>query len=210
MASGFRDIDVRTAAKNQLLAHARRCPDTLVVDELGVAHGAARVDIAVINGHIRGLEIKADTDTLERLPRQVEAYGRVVDCATLIAAERHVAAALPLLPDWWGVVSVHRCANGAVGFRRLRPERVNRALDPMTLTRLLWRSEAVMLLTNLGGDENALGRLRRADLYAELVGATSISQLRGLVRAALKARGNWRDRTRPSSYDGSSRPIATR
>ena len=47
--------------------------------------GAARVDIAVINGHIRGVEIKAEADSLERLPRQVEAYGRVVDRATLIA-----------------------------------------------------------------------------------------------------------------------------
>ena len=35
----------------------------------------------MINGHIRGVEIKAEADTLDRLPRQVAAYGEVVDKA---------------------------------------------------------------------------------------------------------------------------------
>ena len=100
MRPRLKDADLRTAALGRLLAHAASAPDTLVVNELGLAHGASRVDIAVINGHIRGVEIKAEADSLERLPRQVEAYGRVVDRATLIADERHLPAALSLLPDW--------------------------------------------------------------------------------------------------------------
>lgn len=208
MRTRLRDSDVRTAAKARLLGAARRCPDTLVIDELGLEHGASRVDIAVINGHIRGLEIKAEADTLERLPRQIEAYGRVVDKATLVAAERHVAAALELLPDWWGVISVARGRTGGITFRRLRAERINPGLDGFTLVRLLWRSEAIAVLAALGREEKALKRLRRADLYAAMVAAMSKTRLRATVRLTLKARENWRDRARPSSYDGSSPPSA--
>lgn len=208
MATRFRDMDVRAAAKSQLLRHARGCADTLVIDELGIEHGASRVDIAVIKGHIRGLEIKADADTLERLPRQVEAYGRVVDRATLIAAERHIASAMDLLPEWWGVISVVRCANGAVAFRRVRAERANREIDKLTLARLLWRREVIDLLAGLGHDAKPLERRRRPELYADLAGVVSLARLRKIVRDTLKERKNWRDRVRPSSYDGSSPPTA--
>lgn len=209
MATRFRDIDVRTAAKSQLLRHARGCSHTLVIDELGLEHGASRVDIAVINGHIRGLEIKAEADKLDRLPRQVEAYGKVVDRATLIADQRHLPCALDLIPAWWGVVSVTRCANGAVTFRRLRPERANPAIDRLTLARLLWRREVIDLLVGLGREEKALVRQRRTELYRDLIEALPLTRLRFIVRETLKARGNWRDRAQPSSYDGSSPPSAT-
>jgi hypothetical protein len=207
MSKALKDIDLRRAAHHRLLVHARRCPDTLVVDELGLEHGASRVDIAVINGHIRGLEIKAEADTLERLPRQVLAYGKVVDRATLIAAERHVATATELLPSWWGIIAVHRAANGAIQFRRLRAERANRNLDALTLVRLLWRTEVVDILRTLGCDERTL-RSPRMILYPALVAAVSKTRLRSIVRTTLKARERWRDRAPPLQYDGLSRPTA--
>src|SRR6266478_8085933 len=84
MSERLRDADLRVAALQRLLAHAQQCADTLVLQELGLAHGASRVDIAVINGHIRGVEIKAEADSLDRLPRQVEAYGQVVDRKSVV------------------------------------------------------------------------------------------------------------------------------
>lgn len=207
MSTTLKDMDVRRAAHQRLLGHARRCPDTLVVDELGLEHGASRVDIAVINGHIRGLEIKAEADTLERLPRQVIAYGKVVDRATLIAAERHVVAAIKLLPSWWGIVAVSRATNGAVQFRRLRPERANRELDALTLVRLLWRTEVVEVLRALGYDERTL-KSPRAILYPALVASVSQTRLRAIVRETLKAREGWRGRVQPSLYAGSCPPNA--
>ncbi len=193
----LKDADLRAAAMGRLLAHAASAPDTLIVNELGLAHGASRVDIAVINGHIRGLEIKAEADSLDRLPRQVEAYGRVVDRATLIADERHLPAALSLLPDWWGVVSARRAANGAVVFRRLRAERTNRSTDPMTVARLLWRDEVRAILERHDCEARLL-RAPRAVLYAELVALYPKTRLADLVRRTLKDRGNWRDRPRPA------------
>jgi hypothetical protein len=156
MGPQLKDIDVREAIHRQLLRHARACPDTLVIDELGLAHGACRVDIAVINGHIRGVEIKAEADDLSRLPRQIAAYGNVVDFATLVVADCHLAQAFDLLPQWWGVVSSKRSGTGAVSFSRHRPERYNRSVDPMTIARLLWRPEVVDLLRARGYGEVAL------------------------------------------------------
>lgn len=193
MADRLRDSDLRGAAVHRLLAHARKSEDTLVLHELGLNHGASRVDIAVINGHIRGVEIKAEADTLDRLPGQVAAYGQVVDRATLIASERHLPAALHLLPEWWGVISARRAANGAVVFRRLREERVNRQTDAVSLARLMWRDEVHAVLSGMGCNSRLL-RAPRAVLYAELAERMPKARLAELVRATLKARTSWRDR----------------
>lgn len=122
---------MRRAAYQRLLTHACRCPDTLVIDEFGLDHGACRIDIAVINGHLRGIEIKAEADALARLPRQVAAYGAVMDKASLIVTEKHYDAALAQLPAWWGVILTQRTASGGAAFRRIRPERANREAQPL-------------------------------------------------------------------------------
>lgn len=196
MSERLRDADLRAAALQRLFAHAQRCSNTLVLQELGLSHGTARVDIAVINGHIRGIEIKAEADSLERLPRQVEVYGQVVDRATLIASERHLPAALELLPAWWGVVAARRAANGAVVFRRLREERVNRDIDAVSLARLMWRDEAHDVLAAMGCEPHLL-RAPRSVLYTELARRMPKTRLAALVRSTLKSRTNWRDRPQP-------------
>jgi hypothetical protein len=145
---------------------------------------------------------------LLRLPRQVVAYGKVVDRATLIAAERHVTAATGLLPSWWGIVAASRAANGSVRFRRLRAERANPDLDGLTLVRLLWRTEVVELLRDIGCDARTL-RAPRAILYPALVDAVPKTRLRAIVRTTLKGRARWRDHAAPSRYDGSCLPSAT-
>lgn len=189
----LRDSDVRQAAYRRLLTHARTCPDTLVIDELGLNHGSCRIDIAVINGHIRGVEIKAEADTLERLPRQVAAYGEVVDKALLIVDPKHLASAMTMVPDWWGIIVAERGTTQGVRFRRVRPERANKGIDPLTLARLLWRPEAQAILRSLGVSEREL-RAPRATLYKMLVDRLPLRRLSQTVRETLKARTLWRDR----------------
>lgn len=196
MGSRIRDNEVRAAAHATLLKRARACPNTIVIDEFGVDHGACRVDIAVINGHIRGMEIKADADVLDRLPGQIQAYGTVVDRATLIAAPRHIERALRMLPDWWGMIVADRHASGKIGFRTVRAERANRKVDPLTLARLLWRPEAAAILRELGFAEKLLRRPRE-ELYHELVRAMPARLLAARVRGTLKARAIWQDRREP-------------
>lgn len=190
----LRDSDVRQAAYRRLLTHAQACPDTLVIDELGLDHGSCRIDIAVINGHIRGVEIKAEADTLERLPRQVTAYGEVVDKALLIVAPKHLDLATTMVPDWWGIMVAERGAGQAVKFRRVRPERSNKAIDPLVLARLLWRPEAQAVLRGLGVIEREL-RVPRETLYRMLAERLPLRRLARTVRETLKGRTTWRDRS---------------
>ncbi len=190
----LRDSDVRQAAYRQLLTHAQACPDTLVIDELGLDHGSCRIDIAVINGHIRGVEIKAEADTLDRLPRQVAAYGEVVDKALLIVDPKHLASAMTIVPDWWGIMVAERGTTQGVRFRRVRAERANKGIDPLVLARLLWRPEAQALLRGLGVSEREL-RAPRSTLYQMLVDRMPLRKLARTVRQTLKARTTWRDRS---------------
>jgi hypothetical protein len=196
MRGRLNDTDVREGAYRRLLAHASACPNTRIVDELGLGHGACRVDIAVINGHIRGLEIKSDLDVLDRLPHQVAAYGKVVDKATLLVAPRHLDAAMTILPDWWGVMVVEPSPT-SVRFRKVRSERANRGVDPMMVARLLWHPEAAGLLRSMGKPESFLRRPRE-NLYRELVALVPRRELAHHVREILKAREGWRDRRPPS------------
>jgi hypothetical protein len=188
----LRDSDVRHAAYRRLLTRAHACPDTLVIDELGLDHGSCRIDIAVINGHIRGVEIKAEADTLDRLPRQVAAYGEVVDKALLIVDPKHLASAMTIVPDWWGIMVAERGTTQGVRFRRVRSERANKGIDPLVLARLLWRPEVQALLRELGVPERDL-RAPREELYQRLVSLMSLRKLSGAVRTALKSRTTWRD-----------------
>lgn len=191
MSEQLRDLDVRQAAYTRLLHHAQRHPDTLVVNELGLDHGSCRIDVAVINGSIRAFEIKAEADTLSRLPHQVAAYGQVVNRATLIVAPRHLEAATAIVPSWWGIVTAQRGSRSGVVFRRVRADLANRNTDPMMLARLLWRPEAVGLLRGLGHSESSL-RKPREILYGYLTKDLSRRALASAVCAALKRRVSWR------------------
>lgn len=206
-AKPFNDGDVRKAAHEKLLAHAKERDDTIVIDELGLHNGACRVDIAVVNGHIRGIEIKAEADNLNRLASQVSAYGTVVDTATLIVAKRHLDAALKALPEWWGIIVATRCANHSIRFNRVRSDRVNRHVEPLKLLRLIWRTEAVELLAALKPGLNA-SSWNRDQLYAEIARILPKTRLRAEVRRILKARGNWRDRRQSLLYADSYPPSA--
>ena len=100
----MRDPDLRDAVKHVLLAPFYSDPDTLIVEELSLRHGAGRIDIAVILGELHGYELKSDQDTLRRLPKQVAVYNSVLDRITLVVTPQHVAQATEMIPEWWDIM----------------------------------------------------------------------------------------------------------
>lgn len=94
------DSIIRSAITAQLRAQFGDDPDSLIIEELGLCHGSARVDVAVINGCIHGIEIKSDCDKLDRLPRQIRVYSSVLDEVTLVVAPRLSAKALAMIPGY--------------------------------------------------------------------------------------------------------------
>ncbi len=154
-----------------------------MLDELDLC-GLTRVDVAVVNGHLTGYEIKGSTDSLRRLPGQVAAYSQVLDFAELVVAENHYARALDLLPDWWGV----RVASGAdhVHLDGVRPSQMNDSVDPGALVQLLWREEALSELTARGLDRGFRSRSRWI-LWERLAAEVPLEELKTAVRAGSRA-----------------------
>src|SRR5713226_6200533 len=78
----MKDSQIRDALKSDLLARYSQDPDTVIIDELGLRHGASRIDVVVVNGNLHGFELKSDRDTLKRLPRQTGIYNSILDFVT--------------------------------------------------------------------------------------------------------------------------------
>lgn len=184
------DKDIRVALRQFVRHEHAGVSDTLFLEEFALYGGETRADLAALNGVLHGYEIKSDLDTLDRLPRQVDAYNAVFERATLVGAECHLMEVYPIIPPWWGIIRA-RSTQAGILLTRLRQSRPNPAPKPQAIAALLWRQEALDILTLLG---LATGMRSKpmADLIEQLAGAVTPERLSELVRQALRARGDWR------------------
>jgi|ERR1043166_4228902 hypothetical protein len=186
----MRDRDIRTALREELKNAYRDDVGSMLIDELGLCMGNARVDLAVVNGSLNGYEIKSERDTLQRLPHQVEIYGKALDYITIVASSLHLEKIIAMVPEWWGVTEAYS-QDGGVRFRIVREPQTNPNVDPFSLVQLLWREEALALLKALGVEKGMMSKPRRA-IWRKLAESKSIEELGQLVRWQLKVRENWR------------------
>lgn len=188
----FKDSDIRKELHVRISKDYDINSDTLILDELGILNGAYRVDVAVINGILHGYEIKSDLDTLERLPAQEKAYSRVFDKTTLIVGESHLHQAKEIIPEWWGIKVVTAKKDQSIKIKTIRKDKVNKHIDPLSLVKLLWKTEVVNILSSKGYSSNSL-RYPKARLYEILIKELNIKELKKIVRETLKHRTSWRD-----------------
>lgn len=163
-----------------------------IFEEFGIRHGIARIDMAVINGAIHGYEIKSDQDTLERLPEQMNEYNTVFDKLTLVVGRRHLYNAINIIPDWWGVMVAKIGVNKKIIFYTIREADNNPEQLGASLAQLLWREEALKILSE---QNKALGfRSKPRDLiYKRLASVLDTETLKKQVKyTLLVSRKNWR------------------
>lgn len=207
MSTKMRDLDIRTGLHRELeRVHRHYASETLLIDELGLCQGNARIDLAVVNGSLSGYEIKSERDTLQRLPHQVEIYSRALDYVTIVASESHIDKTVKLIPEWWGMIAP-LSEQGDISFRLVRQPQTNPSIDPYSVAQLLWRPEVVAILTSLGVKKGLAGKSRRV-LWRTLAETLPVNELRDCVRHTLKVRERWRSELPPSSDDGSFRSSA--
>lgn len=113
----------------------------VLVDELKIARGSARVDLASIGKWFHGIELKSDGDSLNRLPRQVVHYSRVFEQVTLVVGYSHLYDALTMIPKWWGVSVAEYNQDGDVVFERVRLCLRNQNVDKAALLGMLTKLE---------------------------------------------------------------------
>ena len=201
------DVEIRQNFHRKRLQRQHAQKDTLVIDELGLNHGKCRADIAVVNGHLVGYEIKSNDDSLRRLEEQVKSYNAVFDKVSIVVGDRYIKTIQNYIPQWWGVIVSTIGPRGAVNFDIIRNAQTNKNVDPISIARLLWRNEAEEILRQKKLPPKIL-RQPRETLYECLVDKLNICELRRFVREYFKKRKNWRCPEPLSRYDDSFQPAA--
>jgi hypothetical protein len=205
MIEKTRDKDIRKLLRESELAKYQQDGGSLIVEELGLRFGEARIDVAVINGHLHGYEIKSDADTLNRLERQAEYYSKVFDYLWIVTGGKKVEKVKKIVPSWWGVLRVEN--NGAAVLQVDRPAEKNLLVDPQFIAGLLWREELLGILSSIGQDKG-LRTKPRTRLIQHLASVTPFPALHSIVRKTLKARIGWRVGKSPFQGGGSSQTSA--
>jgi hypothetical protein len=196
------DREIRQALHQTELAGFHVCKDTLVVDELALAHAAARIDIAVINGCVHGYEIKSSIDSLARLPRQIELYAECLEKLTIVCAPKHLLEVKRIAPPWCGIVEVTKGTRNAISFRTCRKAKRNKGVSVERLAHLLWRDEAAKILSQYEDVPRPILRQPRKTLYAELSKRLTTSEITHHIKTAMAGRPTWRDLQAHASCGG--------
>lgn len=191
------DAEIRAALHRKTLRAFHRCNDTLVIDELGVAHAKARIDVAVINGCVHGFEIKSAGDTLTRLPQQLEIYQECLEKLTIVCADKHVPNVREIAPSWCGIVKVTKGPRGGITFTILREPKRNPSIKAYRLAHLLWRSEAVAILSQADASPKTLRAPRKA-LYKSVAAKFSVAEITAFIKQSMALRQGWRPHQSPA------------
>jgi hypothetical protein len=184
------DAIIRTALKKQLAGRHAQDEKVRIIDELGISHGASRIDIAVVNGIMHGYEIKSDQDTLQRLPEQIEIFNAVFDKMTLVVGKSHLYGAVNMIPDWWGIL-VAKITDDHISFNRIREDDFNYGQDGLSIARLLWKEEALRILED-AGEARGLYSKPRDIIYQRLSSVLDLQALGKKVRETIFVRTDWR------------------
>lgn len=184
------DTVIRASLLKELTTLHSGDPKVRTIPELGIKHGAARIDIAVVNGVLHGYEIKSDRDTLLRLPEQMSIYNSVFDQMTLVVGKSHLYEAINLIPDWWGV-TIAKVSDDEIIFHKIREAGKNPIQERPDMARLLWRDEALEILEEEGKAKGVRSKPRNF-IYEKLVSVLGQAKLSTKVREVLFSRSDWR------------------
>lgn len=187
----MRELDVRNLLyRTEIKKRLSENRSARVVNELQLARGEARVDVALISDALYGYEIKSASDNLARLPHQQAVYNKIFERMILVADERHVQEAVKLVPKQWGLI--------VVGMREGKPyadelwaPRRNESLDKLALAQLLWKEEVLELMEYFDltcGYRQA----NRKMLWKHISRNLTVEQLKAFVCYKLRTRKNWR------------------
>lgn len=188
MLATAHDHQLRSILKSHLSSRVHG--HDLLVDELLLAWGAVRADVALVNGHLEGFEIKAGRDTLQRLPAQVLAYNAIFDFSWMVTTKEHLPNVRGIVPTSWGLL-VAESSENAVHLLQVRKAKPNKQRSGEHLVRLLWRNEVLGKLDELGLSKGLKSKPKLV-LFKALAEAMPVAELSDYVRQCLKARTDWR------------------
>ncbi|AHD04694.1 sce7726 family protein [Paenibacillus larvae] len=187
------DADIRASLHAALRReHAEKLAQPLILDELSLCQGDGRIDIVLIDYLLQGYEIKSERDTLERLPRQIEVYNKVLDRITIVTAPCHMDEVIMIVPEWWGITKAEMDENGRMNLISYREALNNPDINAFSLAQLLWRDEAIEILKRRRLHKGLLSKPRNM-LWSALSKKLNLQELRREVIHKLMIRVKWRE-----------------
>ncbi|PBJ14362.1 sce7726 family protein [Flavobacterium sp. ACN6] len=186
----MKDPCIRELLRTTELKHYIDDNDSKIVEELSLPVAKARIDIAVINGSLHGYEIKSASDTLQRLPAQIEAYTKVFDFLSIVTEEKYGQKILDYVPDWIGVLICNE-KNGVKSINELRKPIKNESRESIYIAKLLWREELMECLEEL---QIKFRKKDRNWLLCEALSSNlDTDSISAIVRNKLKKRETWKE-----------------
>lgn len=131
--------------REALLRALRDGSGNVILEEIKIEGGSARIDVASFGKEIVGYEIKSDFDNFDRMANQIHAYNRVFSKINLVCGKRHLEYARAVLPSWWGIIQVSS-VDGCSQLRQIRRAKSHDRQDAYSVASLLSRRDAVELL----------------------------------------------------------------
>lgn len=182
----LKDSHIRKVLLDNLNAQYQFSDDTRIINELGINFGASRIDVAVVNGILHGYEIKSESDTLKRLPQQMEYYNRLFERMTIVTDQKYLEAAEQMVPNWWGIQVVKK-RKEYITLATIRKGRRKPSQDKELLLKLLWKEDLERLIDFLGYPKK-LKSLRKNTLLQMFISDVDLRTARVFVYDTLKQR----------------------
>jgi hypothetical protein len=123
---------------------------------------------------------------------QIDIYRQTLQKLTIVAASRHVGSVLASAPGWCGVIEAEQGPRGGIRFGVVRNACTNPDINPVMLAHLLWRTEVMDLLSQLGYAPKELRRPRK-QLYEMLCETLTLREITASIRMFMAQRQGWRD-----------------
>jgi hypothetical protein len=102
-----------------------------------------------------------------------------------------------LAPRWCGITKVTKGPRGGIVFITVREPKRNPNIQPYRLAHLLWRSEAVAILTQANVSPKVL-RAPRKTLYKSLAAKFSVAEITAFIKQSMALRQDWRPHQSPA------------
>jgi hypothetical protein len=184
----MRDPHIRQLLRRTELSKYLNDSHSKVIEEMKIPAANARIDMAVINGHFHGYEIKSACDTLARLPNQLVAYSYIFDYLTVVTENKFHKKILNILPEWVGLSVCTDSKEHEIEV--IKAGELNLHKRGFYIAKLLWNEELVQILTEL---KIPFRKKDRNWLLCETLSQhIDLESLSLIVRDTLKKRTDWK------------------
>jgi hypothetical protein len=131
------EYELKAIVLTYLRSEGRLTRRSIIANEFALRGPAVRADMAILDRHFTGIEVKSERDTFRRLDRQLATYRKYFDYTILAVASKHVATLDSVDLHGAAVWEITKSGNVCV----LREERVPLSLERNRLSGLLTQAE---------------------------------------------------------------------